>query len=48
MTPTSSKYLPPHDPRHEITKPVVLPGCKKWKACIRRGGSLRNEKKWPV
>ena len=23
----------------------VLPGCKKWKACIRGGGSLRNEKK---
>ena len=22
----------------------VLPDCKKWKACIRRGGSLRNEK----
>ena len=25
---------------------TVLPGCNFWKACIRRGGSLRNEKKW--
>ena len=24
---------------------TVLPGCKKWKAFTRRGGSLRNEKK---
>ena len=23
----------------------MLPGCNIWKACIRRGGSLRNEKK---
>ena len=26
----------------------MLPGCNFWKACIRRGGSLRNEKKWCV
>ena len=26
-------------------QPSVLPGCNFWKACIRRGGSLRNEKK---
>ena len=24
----------------------VLPGYNFWKACIRMGGSLRNEKKW--
>ena len=32
--------------KHQIQPEyAVLPGCNIWKACIRRGGSLRNEKK---